>query len=201
MPLEDILQRIEAKALQTGKDILSQAGKDRETRIALAKEEAESKAKKVLEDAGTEAKRIEAIAKARAESRYKQSILQTKQELINSVMDRALKRLQEMPSVQYRELLIDLITQVAGGNQELVLGTSDEEKLGKDFESQLNQELISKGKSGKVNLSYSEEVRGGGFIIRKGGIAANMTFPALLRVVRDELEIEIAQMLFEGWDR
>ncbi len=64
------------------------------------------------------------------------------------------------------------------------------------FVNEINSELTQKGKLGK--LSLSDEIRDfkAGFILEKNGIEINNSFEALISSMKDELEYEVARLLF-----
>jgi len=201
MPLEDILKKIEEKARRSKEEILSSAKKECEKKLETAKRKAAVHEEKVIEEAEREASRIQAIAASRAESQKRQMVLREKQSLIASVFDKALEKLSTMSSDEYEELLLNMIASSAKGTEELILGPEDRARLGKDFINIANERLKNEGKRGQLRLSYSPQSLGGGFILKTGGISLNLTSPALLNVLRDELEPEVAKLLFAGTGR
>lgn len=197
MPLEDILERIGERASSLKEEILASARAEAESRIQVAREEAARLEADILREAEAEAEQIKSIAASRSDMEKKQRILGVKQELISQVFDEAVKRLADLPGDEYRALLIDLIGRKAAGSEELILSKDDEPRLGADFGHAVNQALVAQGKAGKLKISYTPDSLGGGFILRKGSVADNVTFPAILNLIREDLEIELAKVLFE----
>lgn len=197
MPLEDILKRIDEKASLLKEDILTSARAEAESRIEAAREKAALLEAGILEEATAEAEQIKSIAASRRDMQKKQMILGAKQELISQVFDEAVKRLSNLSKEEYRALLLDLIGQKAGGTEELILSEHDNHRLGPDFHDAVNQALKTRGKTGNLKISYSPDRLGGGFILRRGGVSDNVTFPAILNLIREDLEIELARVLFQ----
>ncbi len=197
MPLEDILVRIRAQAQAAAARVIAEAEESAETRLQAAREEADSAAASIVDRASLDAQKAMTVAEGRAQTLYRQMVLQEKQELVSQVFDEALKKLSGLPVDEYRNLLMEAILGVASGREELVLGSDDCGRMGQEFLDSLNRELKRRGKAGEVTLSYAREPFGGGFVLQKEGIATNVTFPAILRKVFDDLEIEVARILFE----
>jgi V/A-type H+-transporting ATPase subunit E len=134
-------------------------------------------------------------AKTRAASQSRQSILKAKQEVLAQVFQKALDDLSKLPEKEYRDLLLNVLMKRAQGGEDVLVGQDDGERLGEGFLDAVNAALAKSGKA-PVRLLFMEGSLGGGFILRRGKISANMTFPAALKKLEDELEIEIAGILF-----
>ncbi len=197
MPLEDILKKIGDKASQEASAILAEAQEKAQERVKEATQKAQAVAGKVLEDAKAATKRQTDIVVARAETELRQAVLQEKQNLVKEAFDKALARLMAMPADEYRTLLANAIVKSATGGEEVILGSGDEERLGPDFPDLVKAELEAQGKSDAVGFLYDEDLSGGGFILKQGGISLNVTFPVVLQNLSDELEIEAARILFQ----
>jgi len=196
MPLEDILTKIKAQATAEAEAIVSDAGEKAKAKVAKAAEEASSLAAKRLDETLTVINRDKAIAVARAETERRQAVLQEKQRLVSSVFETALQELGSMPEAEYRDFLAKAIARSMKGGEEVILGAADEARLGPDFPNMLRSGLKAEGKQEDVKVSYSDSVRGGGFILKQGGLSLNLTFPAIMQRLVDELEIEVARCLF-----
>lgn len=201
MPLEDILEKISERAASLKQEILASAKADAESRIQASREEASRIEAEIIREAQVEAEQIRSIAASRSDMQQKQMLLGVKQELISQVFDEAVKRLADLPGDEYRALLIDLIGRKADGTEELILSKHDESRLGADFGDAVNEALKAQGKTANLRLSYVPDGLGGGFIVKKGLVADNVTFPAILRLIREDLEIELARILFEEPER
>lgn len=197
MPLEDIIAKIKAKASGEAAEILSKAQDQAQRIIAEAQTKASREAEKILETARTDAARVEALAKAFVEAQKRQMVLEEKQKLLSAVFDESLRRLSSMPPEEYRNMLTALLMDCADGDEEVLISGKDAQVLGEGFIEHVNDKLRNLGRDGRLTLRIAEADLGGGVILRKGGIARNLTFPALLKVMRDELEIDVARVLFQ----
>ena len=197
MPLEDILKKISAKAGVLTEEILSSAKNEAEARIREAREKAALLEAEILEESTAEARQIKSIAASRRDMEKKQMILRAKQDLISQVFKEAVGRLNDLPNDEYRKLLLTLISQKAKGTEELLLSKDDDSRLGSNFHEDVGTALKQKGKAADVKISYSPHRFGGGFMLREGGVSDNVTFPVILNLIREDLEIELAKILFE----
>lgn len=197
MPLEDILRKIEEKAAQIKEEILAAAEAEAESKLKDAAQRGSALGTGILEQAYQEAAQIESIAVSRAEMQKKQMLLEAKQAVISQVFDEALKELRDMHSEEYKELLIDWISHRADGTEEVIISELEKEILGEDFIVVANQRLKEMGKRGNLTVAYSPEYLGGGLILRRDKVLDNLTFPAILRFMKEDLEVEIATMLFK----
>ena len=196
MPLEDILKKIKDAANAEASGIVDEATEKAQAKVAKAAEEASKAASKRLDEVMAVIKRDAAIAVARAETERRQAVLQEKQRLVASVFTGALKELASMPDAEYRDFLVEAIVRSMTGGEEVILGAKDEARLGPDFLGMVKSGLKASGKREDVTLSYSDSAHGGGFILKQGGLSFNLTFPAVLQRLMDELEIEVARCLF-----
>lgn len=197
MPLEDILKGIKEKARASSQDIADAAEEEAAKRVRAAGEEGRDLARGIVAEAQTKAAAQELVARSRADSQARQMVLKEKQDLVSAVFDKALASLQATPSAEYTDVLLKAIVQNASGGEEVVLGREEEEKLGAIFASLANQELREAGKPAIARVIFSSGSLGGGLLLRKGGILTNITFPAALKKIRDELEIDVAVLLFQ----
>ncbi len=196
MPLEDIVNKIADKASQEAAGILGEAKEKARLRLKDATDKALAVAEKDISDAKEAIQRDTDIIVARAETERRQAVLGKKQDLVEGVFDEALASLKNMPEDDYRKLLVEAIVRSSSGGEEIVLGSDDRQKLGTEFSNMLKAGLKARGKSEQVKIQYDDHVSGGGFILKRGGISLNATFPAVLKKLSDELEIEVARILF-----
>lgn len=196
MPLEDILRAIKEKAEKSCAEVVGVAENQAAERLKAAEDEARELARRILAEAETQAKAQELLARSRAEGQARQAVLKAKQDLVNSVFDRAIAALKEMPPDDYAAVLLSAIVKNATGGEEVVLGPEDRDRLPASFASDVSRALEAAHKPDVSGFVFSEVPLGGGLMLRKGGIITNLTFPAVMKKVRDELEIEISSLLF-----
>lgn len=139
-------------------------------------------------------KRDRLIARAELDSRN--TILQAKQEAIDYILKTTLDRINSMSKKEYSELIKRMIiNNVHIGDEEVVLSIKDKDRITIDID-QINKELVSKGKRGLLRINSDYANISSGFILRKSGLEINCTFESLIRGLRDELEADIASVVF-----
>ncbi|NMA54872.1 MAG: hypothetical protein GX952_02930 [Firmicutes bacterium] len=183
---EEEAKAIETEAEHQAKDILirarAEADQQREAIIAQAKQDAQERKRRILAMAAMEARRQE---------------LKTKEEIIDEAFAAALKQLRELPAAKYRQLLKPIMVEAAlTGTEQVVIAPHDRERLGSDFIAAVNQELKAKGLAGELKLSPETRPLEGGFVLVAGGVEDNNSFELILKLSRDELEQEVAAVLF-----
>lgn len=189
---------------KVSKKILEDAAK----RAAEIKEEGKRKAGEIDEGAVAEKKgieeksRTEATHAARAEKErlialakleLRKSLLAAKRHLVDDAFEKAVSRLSSLEKGDYEEFVKRLLLQAVDTGDEEVIVSPGEDRLDKRFLDKVNGELDEKG-----GLKLSEERREtkGGFILKRGRIEVKATFDSLVDGVRDELEMEVAKILF-----
>ncbi|MBE3519429.1 MAG: V-type ATP synthase subunit E [Firmicutes bacterium] len=196
MGLSDIIRKIEEKSRQEADDILSSARRQAEEKIAAARSEGEALIKRKREDTLKMVASIEKTARGRGEMKARQVMQRTKAQIIDEVLDRCLRELQEMPAPDYRKFILELVASQARGDEELVLEEADKERLGEDFPEVVSEKVRERtGKTG-LKVVFERTPLGGGFLLRSGGIELDSTFPAIMRSMRDSLELFLARFLF-----
>jgi V/A-type H+/Na+-transporting ATPase subunit E len=190
---EQILQDSQAKA----NSILDDAKKQATELIEKANTDASRKSEEIQKKASADASEKLRISRSMLELEMRKDILSTKQQLIEEVFQKALDSLSKMENNEYEAILYKLIVDaVETGEEEILLSKHDKNRLPGDFGNKLNQVLVQAGKKG--NLKLSDEARDimGGFVLKTKGVEINYSFEALLRMDRDEIEPEVAAILF-----
>lgn len=190
---EKILLDSEAKASSIAADAQKQAAEI----IEKAKHRAAVRAEEIQKKAAAEAADKIKISSSMQELEMRKDMLATKQELIETVFKNALTALSSMDSSEYLAILQKLIiSAVETGEEEIVLSKGDTGKMPVDFIDRVNESLEKVGKRGSLKLADTSSEIAGGFILRASGVEINYSFEALLRMYRDEIEPEVAAILF-----
>ncbi len=189
MALEDIINRIKEKVFQEAEDIRQEADREREEIIRKARQEAgrvkDGLIKKATEEG--EGERQRRLMRTRSEERKK--ILAFKRALIDKVFRQAKERLDNLSEEEYlkwSERL--LLSNIDSGEAEI---------LGSPLDKDLMERILVKGIDKKETRFLPElDQKERGFIIRKEGVQIDYTFSSLFSFLEDELEIEVARILF-----
>lgn len=195
--IDNIIRRIEEDAGARAEEILQQAHEEARAIQDKAYEQAQKVRDDILKKAETDAAEAKRRMRMAAQLQMRKDILSAKQEMIERAFEEALQRLEVMDAEQYRQYIRHWILSAdIDGDEEIIISEKDMERITPDFIETINQELKARGKAGTMFLSPEHRSMRGGFILRKGGIEANNSIEALMHAYREELEPEIAGVLF-----
>lgn len=123
--------------------------------------------------------------------------LSQKQAVMDEVFEEAINRLCSLSHKQLEDFIRkSILSMNIDGDEHLILNGHGLKVIGFEFMDSLNKELKDKGLKGELRLLKKEGNFRGGFILEKNGIEINNTYEALIESVRDELEFEVAKVLF-----
>ncbi|AEE92206.1 V-type proton ATPase subunit E [Tepidanaerobacter acetatoxydans Re1] len=162
----------------------------------------ENKAEEILNDILEKANRAAEEKKRRilsmAQLENRKALLQAKQQIIDEVFEKAKAKLKNMSDEDYSNLIAEmLLKSVVTGNEEVVISEDDKNRITPDFIKKINEKLKSMGKQGNLRISETPGKMIGGFILKSEDMEINCTFDSLINMEREELETEIAKILFE----
>lgn len=190
--IEKITRLIEADAQEEIDRILSEAREEAARIAARYQEQAAAEAADLAaRNEKTASQREERLVSV-AQMEARKVILGVKQEMVEQVYVRALKKLCAMPDEQYTAVLADLLAQASSsGREEVVLSPEDRKRVGKAAVEKVN---AATGKE----LVLSQETRAieGGFILKDKNVEVNCTFETLVRLQRAETAGAVAKKLF-----
>lgn len=191
MGIEDIKERILTDATQKKEEILAEA-REKAKKIQKEGEKAAEKQKEsIIEKTKKEATQEHdtRLTMEKLEARKKQ--LEEKQKAIDKVFEKSLEKLSNHP--EYTKIMENMIVNVATGGEQLILSPGDHSQLGESFLKTINQKI-----DGDISLADETRDMTGGFILRTPEMEINESFEEKIRALRDEMEAEVAQKLFEG---
>ena len=193
-------------------NLTSKILKDAEERKDSILAKAESEKASIIEKRNKEAKALEAemieMAKSEAQTRKERVIsgaelkarnekLKAKQAIIEEVFNKSVDELCKLSDVEYKTFIKEsILTLGIAGDEKLILNEKGKSLVDNTLLVDINKELTSKGKKGLLTISTEVGNFKGGFILEKGGIEINNTFEALVSSLKDELEFEVANELF-----
>jgi len=82
------------------------------------------------------------------------------------------------------------------GKETVVCALEDAPVFKPAFIEEVNAELTARGKHGHLMLSAEHRPTGGGFYLLGENLEINVTLPTLLKSAREQLEPEVAAVLF-----
>ncbi len=192
--INNLTSKIVSDAEEKKASILSEAQAQKDSIVSKKKSEAEKEEKVILErakrDAATRKERI--ISGAELTARNEK--LGAKQRVIAEIFDKSVEALCNISDAELKDFIVEsILSSDASGNQNLILNDRSAKVITSDVVDELNNKLGSKM---NVKVSAQKGNFKGGFILEKDGIEINNTFEALVNSVKDELGLEVAQVLF-----
>ena len=126
----------------------------------------------------------------------RKQLLELKRAQIDQAFELALKKMLSMPKEQAQEFHLKLLVSSVQGNETLFIAQEDAGLFDDAFMQRANQALVNAGKPGALNVSKQYRPLRGGFVLLLGGMEANCSYDSLLRAARNQMEGEIASILF-----
>lgn len=197
MSIENIVAKILGDAEKQVQAIHTAGYAGEEAKLALAKQQATVQGEGIV--TGAEARMAEEGARlltaARLEARKK--LLTVKQSVMEEAFVRALAELRASPVGEQRELIkAMLLDAVETGTEQIVCSQEDSPIFAQAFLAEVNAALSAQGKRGELTLASERRPTGGGFYLLGENLEINVTFPTLQKSVREQLEPEVAAVLF-----
>ncbi|MGM0651179.1 MAG: V-type ATP synthase subunit E [Bacillota bacterium] len=195
---ERIVRRIMDDAEAQAESIKKEAAEKAEAVKADARKKAERREENILEQARKEAeeqkRRIVGVAQLEA----RKELLAAKQDLISEAFDGTLEQLVNLDDREYLSIIKKmLLNLVETGKEQVLCSAADLKRIPDSFWQEVNQELAGQGKKGELTLSLEPREIKGGFVLKADDMEINCSFEALLAMKRDELEPEVAAVLFK----
>jgi V/A-type H+-transporting ATPase subunit E len=198
MGVERVTGKIATDAEGRAHELAARAERRREEILAEAREEA----RRVEDETtrlGNAAEREESerlVALATLENR--KALLEKKRSLIEQAFEEAVDHLALQEKNVYQEMIRAILLRVAEtGQEEMMISRDDRSRLDQTFINDVNAALAGNGKKARITLSGETVPIRGGFLLRSGRRETDCSLDALLDTVREDLEVEISQFLFE----
>lgn len=192
--INNITSKILRDAEERKEAILAEANKEKDKILSKKIAKAKELEKEIIKTAEAEAKRRKEKAISSATLKVRNDKLAAKQEVIAKVFEESIEKLSSIKGDDFLRYIRNSILSLGEiGEQRLILNKEGLEQVDLTFIYELNQALGEKG-----NIKLSSEVGNfkGGFILESNGIEINNTYEALVNSLRDELEYEVAEVLF-----
>jgi Archaeal/vacuolar-type H+-ATPase subunit E len=136
------------------------------------------------------------VSKANLDNRN--AVVAAKQQAIDDIFNKAAKKIEDMDSSGYSDFIEGfLFNNVETGNEEVIFSDRDMHRIREDILDRVNQKLISCNKKGMLRVSAEKRDIGSGFILKNGRIEINCTVELRMKILRESIESQIAEILFE----
>ena len=175
------------KDAEAGKENILAAAEEEKNKILSKKASAANEiAQEILQKAEADAKSKKERVISSAKLKVRNNKLAAKQEIIDEVFEKSINKLTELSKEQFLNFVKNLT-----GKQTLILNETGLKFVDDSFIDELNKEAKA-----TIALSKTAGNFKGGFILENNGIEINSTYEALVSSLRDELEFEVAKVLF-----
>lgn len=181
------------KDAEAGKEkILATAAEEKDKIISKKVSSANEIAKEILDKAEVEANSKKERVISSAKLKVRNNKLAAKQEIIDEVFEKSIDKLTNLSKEEFLNFLKNTILSMnLMGKQTLVLNEQGLKFVDSAFIEELNKKV-----NAQITLSETVGKFKGGFILENNGIEINSTYEALVSSLRDELEFEVAKVLF-----
>lgn len=191
-----LTNKIIEDAKVSSKEIIDDAKKKEKMIIDEKVSIAENQRKLMLSKAEEESKVRAGRIISNANLQVRDMKLSAKIEVLNNVFNAAVEELSRMTGGELLNFIKNTIILLdIDGDEEIIVG-EDENRVTTEFINEINKELKSNGKLGKIKLSNERRKIKGGYILAKNGIEINNTFESRVKSLRDDMEAEVAKVLF-----
>jgi len=196
MNIDAILEKIAEDARHNAESLVT-AARDKAGAIQAAFEDAQKHRQESAVDQAhheAEQQRDRMLRMAGLEARKR--LLELKRVQIDQAFELALNKMLSMPKAQAQAFHLKLLVSNAQGNETLFIAQEDASLFDDSFMEHANQALVNAGKPGTLNISKQYRPLRGGFVLLRNGMEANCSYDSLLRAARNQLEGEVASILF-----
>ena len=171
-------------AEESAKKLIDKASQDCDSFLAAANDRLDKKL------AGENKKTV-----SQCEQAERLILLETKQEIIDSMIVKAKAKLLILEKEEYFDNLLKLLEKQAQSEKGvLLLNKKDLDRMPSDFSEKVNQVATKKG--GMIDISQDTVDIDGGFILKYGNIEINSSFDALFDENKEELTDIVNNLLW-----
>ena len=181
------------KDAEAGKENILAAAEEEKNKILSKKASAANEiAQEILQKAEADAKSKKERVISSAKLKVRNNKLAAKQEIIDEVFEKSINKLTELSKEQFLNFVKNSILSMnLTGKQTLILNETGLKFVDDSFIDELNKEAKA-----TIALSKTAGNFKGGFILENNGIEINSTYESSVSSLRDELEFEVAKVLF-----
>lgn len=197
MNAQGILDRIEQDAREAAAALIKEAQDKAKELMNVSEGRVERSQREALDQARRDAVALDDRMQRMAKLDARKALLADKRGVLDEAFARAQDLMAAMPEDQARAFGLSMLLDSAAGDETLVPDAASA-WCDQAFVDAANAALKSAGKPGTVKLSAERRNLGGGFVLTRGGMEINCSFPAALEARRTDIEAEVAAALFEA---
>lgn len=193
--LDKMINQILEEANSSANKILEDARNSAEVTMNQAREEADKMSKEAEKKTEAEIRNYKDRIASSTDLKRRTSLLEAKQEVITSVIDKAYHVFAGKSGEEYFQIIRGMLKQfVLPQDGEIYFSQRDLDQMPSGFEKELQE--IATAAGGSLKVSQESKNLDGGFILVYGGVEENCSFKALFAARKDELQDQVQKVLF-----
>lgn len=190
---QKIIDKILSDATHDAGEMLSEALKKAEALVAAKQAEADAEYDLSVEEARKAGEEVVRRRLTVADLEVKKLLLSAKKQAVDEAFEESLKKLLALPKEEYTALVESMIASAADDGDVVVISENDKNVLTKAVFDKISAKI---GK--KLTLSDTFGNFKGGVMLLGKGVDKNLTFESELALLRDEVEPEVAKIMFSN---
>lgn len=190
---QKIIDKILSDATHDAGEMLSEALKKAEALVAAKQAEADAEYDISVEEARKAGEEVVRRRLTVADLEVKKLLLSAKKQAVDEAFEESLKKLLALPKEEYTALVGSMIASAADDGDVVVISENDKNVLTKAVFDKISAKI---GK--KLTLSDTFGNFRGGVMLLGKGVDKNLTFESELALLRDEVEPEVAKIMFSN---
>lgn len=190
---QKIIDKILSDAKHDAGEMLSEALKKAEALVAAKQAEVDAEYDISVEEARKAGEEVVRRRLTVADLEVKKLLLSAKKQAVDEAFEESLKKLLALPKEEYTALVESMIASAADDGDVVVISENDKNVLTKAFFDKISAKI---GK--KLTLSDTFGNFRGGVMLLGKGVDKNLTFESELALLRDEVEPEVAKIMFSN---
>lgn len=190
---QKIIDKILSDAKHDAGEMLSEALKKAEALVAAKQAEADAEYDLSVEEARKAGEEVVRRRLTVADLEVKKLLLSAKKQAVDEAFEESLKKLLALPKEEYTALVGSMIASAADDGDVVVISENDKNVLTKAVFDKISAKI---GK--KLTLSDMFGNFKGGVMLLGKGVDKNLTFESELALLRDEVEPEVAKIMFSN---
>lgn len=190
---QKIIDKILSDATHDAGEMLSEALKKAEALVAAKQSEADAEYDISVEEARKAGEEVVRRRLTVADLEVKKLLLSAKKQAVDEAFEESLKKLLALPKEEYTALVGSMIASAADDGDVVVISENDKNVLTKAVFDKISAKI---GK--KLTLSDTFGNFKGGVMLLGKGVDKNLTFESELALLRDEVEPEVAKIMFSN---
>ena len=193
--LDKMKDQILNEANNSASQILEDARASAEEIMSEAKEAANNLLRDWERKSDADVRNYKERIASSADLKRRTSLLEAKQELISSIVEKAYAAFTQKSGEEYFQIIREMLKKfVLPQDGEICFSQKDLEQMPAGFEKEIKEIAASAG--GSLKLSKEPRDLDGGFILVYGGVEENCSFKALLASRKDDLQDQVQKVLF-----